>query len=213
MSQKKKKYNTDTCWYDKKTTPKQMILGAQGVLFPILEHSDHFSILKTLVSHIPKMSSIVELGCGAAEFSRVFPEYFYIGADLPHIVNAVSRAVNPSNTYITFDIYKDNIDFVEEYDVVLMNAFIDVLEKPLECFEKVLMMSRKIILHRQLFSEYKSTSIKLNPSYGGTTYQSIINFIEFENMLDIYHFKIEQHIKHNENMDFGDWKGSMLLCK
>tara|TARA_R110000824_G_scaffold43928_6_gene128224 strand:- start:20422 stop:21048 length:627 start_codon:yes stop_codon:yes gene_type:complete len=186
-----------TCWYDVKKCPEQMILGAKGELWPVLKNSDHFPRLKDLIKTTSKdCTTLLDLGCGAAELSRLFPEYFYVGADLKQILENVSMKMNPGKNYIDFDIYNnETCSFINEYDIVVMNALIDVLEHPLFGLKNVLSNSQKyVIIHRQEFDEEGKTRIVKNPAYGSLTYHSIINLKEFEELLEEYDFSIVKEV-------------------
>ena len=196
---KKLKIDKTTCWYDNDKAPKQMIRGARGELWPTLENSAHFPILEQLINAMLKQCSscisLVEVGCGAAEFQRVFTNFFYTGADLPNVIDNVAKIVNPIGRYIKFDLYKNEMKFLNDFDSVLMNAFIDVLEYPIFGFEKVLNNSNSyVLLHRQTLTREKTHTI-INDSYGGKTYKSLINFQEFMNVLTEKGFTIVEEIR------------------
>lgn len=196
---KRLKINQTTCWYDNDKAPKQMIRGAKGELWPVLEKSVHFPILEQLINTMLRKCSscisLVEVGCGAAEFQRVFTNFFYTGADLPNVIDKVAKVIHPTGRYIKFDVYKNDMRFLSEYDVVLMNAFIDVLEFSLLGLEKVLKNSRDyVILHRQTLTR-DETHTTMNSSYGGQTYKSFINFNGFMNVLNKNGFVIAEEIR------------------
>ena len=187
------KIDTTTCWYDNDKCPEQMIHGAIGRLWPILENSDHFPVLSELMNSTSEdCVSLLDIGCGAAEMSRIYPNYFYTGADLKNIIENVAMKMHPDKSYINFDIYADSekCDFISSFDIVVMNAFIDVLEFPVCGLESVLKHASKyVILHRQEVDGQETRVIK-NPSYGGLTYHSIINRGDFEGLLAEYSFEI-----------------------
>ena len=186
-----------TCWYDKKVCHEQMLLGARGELWPVLERSDHFPILKNLIDSTEKdCLTLLDVGCGAADLSRVLSEYFYTGADLENIIKNVDRKMHPNKSYVHFDIYDgpESCEFVSEYDIVVMNAFIDVLENPLRGLENILKNASKyVIIHRQEIDKGKTRVVK-NPSYGGVTYHSIINEGDLDDILTKYKFDIVKKI-------------------
>jgi hypothetical protein len=187
----------DTCWYDSAKVPEQMLLGAKGVLWPVLEKSDHFPVLDSLISEAKEGAfTLLDLGCGAADLSRLYPNFYYTGADLPNIIKEVSMKMHPQNSYIPFDIYEDSPEFIKDYDVIVMNAFIDVLEKPTLCLSKILTFSPKyVILHRQAFSDKRETHLYRYPSYGGVdSYQSVINRDEFSKLLEEREFEIVKEL-------------------
>lgn len=198
MSSKNTNIDKDTCWYDTTTCPEQMILGARGVLWPVLKQSDHFPVLKDLIKTTQNSAvTILDLGCGAAELSDVFVEYFYVGADLENIIEDVAMKLHPDKNYISFDIYAgaDACSFIGDYDIVVMNAFIDILQYPIIGLENVLINAQKyVIIHRQRFDDENSTDVIKNPSYGGSTYQSIINSNEFQTIIRKHKFRIVKEL-------------------
>tara|TARA_R110001583_G_scaffold50847_2_gene158679 strand:- start:1237 stop:1872 length:636 start_codon:yes stop_codon:yes gene_type:complete len=207
--------NKDTCWYDSKSVPEQMLLGAKGVLWPVLEKSDHFPVLNTLMSSINNDAfTLLDIGCGAAEISRIYPSYYYTGADLAHIIKEVARKMHPQNSYVSFDIYEDDCHFIKDYDLVVMNAFIDVLEKPVTGLTKVLTNAPKyVLMHRQTFNDEKETHLYKYPSYGGVdSYQSVINRKEYSDLQSQAGFEIVNELR----LDFNPEKGytsSILMRK
>jgi len=141
----------------------------------------------------------VDLGCGdkgAEVFFRGNSKFGgnYTGFDLPG-----------------FDIYKTDLECIEDFNIVLMNAFLDVLKKPLWALNKVLKSSREyVIIHRQEFS-YKATRIKTGPAYGGWTYHSRINWDDFYKVIKKRRFYAVDY----RELDFDNWEngGASLILK
>ncbi len=132
----------------------------------------------------------IDLGCGASEVSVMFNDY--TGVDLPD-----------------FNVYETDLKFIEEYDIVLMNAFIDVMQFPLYVLAKVLKHCKKyVILHRQEFT-HGPTGITQEPAYGGWTYHSHINNWDFKVLTRDF------KIKRKEKLNFDNWEdgGYSILMK
>ena len=90
------------------------------------------------------------MGCGNAEFGDVCKNVRYTGADLPHIIKKVALVQRPSFNYIEFDVDKDDLSFLNNYDLVFMNGFISEMKNPIETLAKILTVSKKYVLvHRQ----------------------------------------------------------------
>ena len=51
-------------------------------------------------------AKVLDLGCGAAEFGRVYEFFDYTGADLPHVIEGAAKKKNPNLKYLTFDIFQ-----------------------------------------------------------------------------------------------------------
>ena len=210
------KIDKKTCWYDTHKTPEQMILGAQGVLWPPLEDSDHFPILKELIQITEADSfSLLDIGCGAGELSRLYKNLYYTGADLPNIIRGVAMKMNPNRSYISFDIYDETKEplFIADYDLVVMNAFIDVLEKPIYGLKKILTNASKyVLIHRQTYHDEKETYLSKHPSYGGVSYQSIVNRNTFEELLVSFDYENIKEIRLDYDKEIG-YTSSTLLRK
>ena len=119
---------------------------------------------------------ILDLGCGAADMSRWMGENVtYTGSDLPHIIDNVANVYAPNQNYIKCDVMKDNISFIADYDLVVTNALLDVLDMPTFALERIMFQNPKyFILHRQLvdFNEDKSNTVQTSKfsmlnTYGG----------------------------------------------
>jgi SAM-dependent methyltransferase len=188
-----------TCWHDHSTTPSQMIAGAKGQLWPKLSESGHAATLIKFIK-LANKTSILDLGCGAAELNTILPEeYAYCGADLPHIIDLVARKLHPDLHYIKCDIEQDDINFLSNYDLIVMNAFIDVLDRPLQVLDKILCNATgSVLLHRQEIGN--RTMIEVNDSYGGKTFKSILSRSELDDVIGKYGYKIKA--EHNMSNQF-----------
>ena len=76
-----------TAWFDKNVLPSSMV----NTNFKCLEESDHFDALKACFDMVRDSETLLDLGCGAAEVARVFNNFDYTGADLPHIVEEATE--------------------------------------------------------------------------------------------------------------------------
>jgi hypothetical protein len=173
----------NTAWYDQRVLPEQMVRGALGLNgWPRLENSDHFSVLDDLVN-MSSFSRIGDLGCGAGEIGRVYSKYQYTGYDLPHIIEKVSRVVNPTLNYVSFDAYDFDYSIIQKHDMIICNSFISELKEPLRVMQNILNnVSKYLLLHRQQFSN--STKFQDYSTYGDLiTPRSFIGVGEFNNML------------------------------
>ena len=149
----------------------------------------HGKVLEEMTKDIRHLKC-ADLGCGNKAASIFFDDY--TGFDLPE-----------------FNVYVSDLDFIREYDVVLMNAFIDVMQFPLEVLDLVLPHCRNyVIIHRQEFTK-GVTKVTQENAYGGWTYHSIINNEDF--VKTILNFRLESFRK----LDFDNWEdgGASILLK
>jgi len=162
-----------TAWHNKDKLPASMVNSN----FKTLKESDHFSALDECISKTIEVKSLLDLGCGIGEVGRVFTSFQYTGADLPHIVEGVSKIKNPHQGYIKFDIEKDDLSFLGGYDIILMNSFISEIPNWYLALTKVVFNSKKyVVLHRQSITKEKSKLVEYK-TYGGlSTTNSVINY-------------------------------------
>lgn len=100
--------------------------------------------------------------------------------------------MHPELSYVAFDAKDSDFEFVKEYDTVLMNAFIDVLENGEQVLDKVLKKaSSKVILHRQCIRKDHELNLIDSP-YFGKTYQLVLAISSFKKLLSSNGFKIKQ---------------------
>ena len=183
MSDRKK-----SCWYNTEETPEKMIEGAQGKLFPVLKDSDHWPILRHLLSLCEDAETILDVGCGAAALSELI-SLKYTGCDLPHIIENVGKVSSPNADLIPFDFYNDDLSFIKKYDVIVANAFIDVLDNPVVSLDNLMSVTKQyIIVHRQRLTESNSDSEKVE-SYAGFSYSSILSLKDLETLCVKNNFK------------------------
>lgn len=198
-------------WYDNSILPNEMVKAIRGDYgWKKLEYSEHFTTLDTLIKRT-KTNSIIDIGCGAGEVGRVYNNLDYCGCDLSHIIENVAEVINPGKNYIKFDANENqDMSFVENYEVLLMNSFLSEIEDPLKFLKNIIKYNiNYILIHRQDFTDGKS-SLCDYLTYGGIkTTNSIINYKEFT---DILKDQYEVIAKQNSGLT-NSYKCSILLKK
>lgn len=196
---KKMEVDETTCWYSKDLHIKANgEMGASSNLRPGIA-------LKGLFKLIPEeKKTVIDLGCGNAKVSSIVGDRKYIGLDLSHNIETMCESAYPDLYFIKCDIVKDEIEFISEYDIVLMNNFIDAMQYPLRVLDKVLKNCRGyIVLHSQEIIEGKTSVIK-NPSYIGFTYHSEIGRNDFNEILEKHKVSIVKEV----DTGIGIWKNT-----
>ena len=168
--------------------------------FPPLSQSDHFHSLSHCIEQIePQYNKLIDIGCCAAEFAEAFPRFEYCGADLPHMIEQVSKRKRPDLSYIQFHAEQENFDFCKYFDVVLMNGFLCELRDPLKILSEVLNFSQKyVVIHRQDLKDLSETYEKefYDPYSGGIEAASAaINKQDFYDLLKDKGFKIKTEVQ------------------
>ena len=117
--------------------------------FKPLSQSDHFMALDKSLK-MSKGKTLLDLGCGIAEVGSTFPQFDYTGVDLPHIIENAARVKNPNFNYAYFNANEDEYDFLNNYDIVLMNSFLSEIPDWFRVLSKVLMEAKDyVVIHRQ----------------------------------------------------------------
>ena len=141
-----------TAWHNPEIT-SDMVKGARCELegWKKLEESDHFPALEGLLKIVPSnLKKLGDVGFGAGEISRVFPDYEYTGFDLPHVIENVAMEVNPTGNYEKIDINQVDFDIFSGYDIILCNSFISELPNGEDILNSLFSVKPKyILLHRQ----------------------------------------------------------------
>jgi len=185
-----KKYSP-TAWHNPGIT-SDMVKGARCELegWKKLEESDHFPALEGLLKTIPpNLKKLADLGCGAGEFSRVFPDYEYTGFDLPHVIENVAMEVNPMGNYKKIDINQVDFDIFSGYDIILCNSFISELPNGEDILNSLFSVKPKyILLHRQEITDDTMRSENYK-TYGDLmTPKRILSNQFFNEAIPLYNF-------------------------
>ncbi|GAF91354.1 unnamed protein product, partial [marine sediment metagenome] len=153
---------------------------------PPLLTTKHGQLLYELIGMVDGYDKkLLDLGCGKAEISSLVKAQ-YTGADLPNVIRNVSKKFNSELDYMYIDITTHKGYLLEGFDIIVMNAFIDVMKDPLKILDKVLNIAENyVILHRQHFTG-NETHVEKRHSYGKETYHSIINTDDFIMLLVKY---------------------------
>jgi hypothetical protein len=184
--------NKDTCWYGAESFHKEMVKAVKSHL-PLYQVG-HGKVLIELLSEVDKEDTkLLDLGCGGAFLSTVVKGE-YTGSDMGHVIENISKVCYPDLNYISVDIIEDDLSYLKNYDIIVMNAIIDVMELPLQALDKVLKSCNEyVIIHRQDLSQ-GDVKITKQESYGGFTYHSNVGERLFKHVIKHNGFIIEKEI-------------------
>lgn len=194
------------------------------VYLELMDQTEHIQVLKKQINIIElalwfKQKKVIDLGCGTAQISRLFDPslWTYTGVDLPQIIEGCAKKWHPEHNYIAADLTQANVFDTQidlsKHDVVLMNAFIDVMPDPIVMLERVLSKAKRyVILHRQEFLLNSFTTVTQKDSYNAQTYHSQINMKEFLELLKKHNFEHSSVL----SCGFNNWENggtSIILIK
>lgn len=157
---------TTVSWSENDMIIDQMIKGSTGELWGNrLEQSAHYPLLKSILEDIGHKGLLIDLGCGAGDVSRTWHGE-YLGADLSWVIERVAKVCNTTAQYISLNAQNDDLTSLPKCRCVLMNALLDVLEKPEEVLRKVCetVDTDYVVVHRQKIAEIPE--IRYGKSYG-----------------------------------------------
>jgi len=165
-----------TCWYS-----ANLHLSVNKLTRPGFNLADvpHGMILKQLFKLIPiKEKSVVDIGCGNAKASTIIGDRIYTGLDLSNNIKTIARVNYPNLKFIECDIIEEDVEFISEYDIVLMNALIDIMQYPLQVLDKVLKNCRQyVVLHRQEIVEGETNVKKTHHIMGSLITRRLVEMI------------------------------------
>ena len=205
----------DSCWYHIDT-------GKQKVAMNVKVSEVYAEAIKSLVDCIPDSeNTLIDIGCGTGKASKTLQKYDYTGADLPDMIDDISKQVNPGLKFIKCDIIEDDISFISDYNIIYMDALIDIMQHPLKVLDCILdKCSKYVLLIRQEMVDGETKVIQ-NPAYTGFTYHSEIGRDDFNDILAKHNVSIVKEV----DAGIGIWKNtrkqikydgewrSFLLCK
>jgi hypothetical protein len=157
-----------------------------------------------------KPELVADVGCGACPLLDLVDASRYVGIDLSSNVEGIRKEV-PGVRIVGADMMTDSPAELAKADVVVMSAFIDVMDKPLEVLERTLTQSQGlVVLHRQVVYDGPTTA-KLSNSYMGqdTSFNSLINRKELYALFKRCGYGILSEVSAFANGD--DWRSFMLV--
>lgn len=195
-----------TCWYSKDYVYYHMINAIKKHV-PLNEIGHGRVLIKLLNIVVSKERKVLDLGCGGALIHTI-TDGLYTGADMQHIIENVSKKCFDDLNYKIVDVITDDLNFLKNYDIIIMNALIDVMQYPLFMLDKILKKCNNyVILHRQEVIDGETVIIQ-NPSYGGLTYHTRINVHDFNTIIKNTGFEIIKNI--DSNLDINTWRSFLL---
>lgn len=204
---------TQMCWYDPALVESMNRFYDIEIKGHDLTNHSHLPAFIKLINQAKDAGNkLIDLGTGTAMITEFCKDFIFHGADLPFIISGCAMRNYPNYLYRALDILSDDIAWINNYDVVVANGFIDVMPDALNVFKKILQHAKTyLLLHRQEITENGVTSQVIKDSYCSKTYHSIINRADFMQLLDEMQFEVVDE----EACPFGNWEngGSSFLLR
>ena len=182
---------------------KSMIEGALGITpgWLRLENTNHYQNLKKMIDKIT-FNSLGDIGCGAGEVGRVIKCNEYCGYDLPHVIEKVSKVVNPQSNYCEYNANNYDYTLFTRHDLLICNGFLSEIALPLGVLDKILKNTSKfLIIHRQPIIE-SSSNIIFYKTYGNLdTHEWRLSKSEFYNIIETNGCKVVCEYINDVNMN------------
>ena len=190
-----------TAWNNKEI-PDHMMQTS----FPPLQDSNHFAPFKICIdAFCSDCESVLDIGCGKAEFATAFPNFDYTGADLEHMIQNVSKKSRPMLKYVAFDAQQDDYSFISEFDLVVMNSFLSEMPNGPQILDRILEnISGYVLIHRQklhptkdYLTEYKTYGGLSTTNYtmSKTTLDHLLKKNDCKLLVDIESFPDDKKIR------------------
>lgn len=198
------------CWYDQECVNE--INRFTDTYVKDKSVADHLLKLKELFNQCEKGCTLLDIGTGSAMVVELCGDFKFYGADLPHILYGCAMRNQPGYFYKSCDIIEDELAWIREFDIILLNGVIDVMYNGLGILRRVLTYSnRYVIIHRQEISKERDSRSVINNSYNSKTYHSIINRNDFDQLIEEMGFEIVKEVQ----LNFGNWEdgGRSFLLK
>jgi len=186
------KVDTSSCWYQRDSLYKSMNDAISK--HPPLEQIGHGKVLISLVNMVDEEGlKFLDCGTGGALSHTIVKKSEWTGCDLEHVIENVSKKCFPNLDYFSCDLINEDLTFMKDFDILLFNAILDIMEQPLLLLDKILKNSKKyVIIHRQDMLKYIPHHLSKQESYGGFTYHTMINREKFNEILKNNNFIIKK---------------------
>ena len=103
---------------------------------PVAKHISKFTELIGRINETE--TDLLDIGTGTGMISEYCGNFNFYGADLPHVLSGCSVRNYPQYFYRAMDIEKDDISWIQQFNVLVLNAVIDIMKDPITILQKVL---------------------------------------------------------------------------
>ena len=111
------------------------------------QHSVYYPLWKQLILHIDQNDTILDIGCGPAQLSKMLFDHGvkkYTGVDISSQAIEMARKMSPQFKFIEANIINTEIIEALEFDTLLATEFFEHITKDLSIFKRLNKLNRKI---------------------------------------------------------------------
>jgi SAM-dependent methyltransferase len=204
------------CWYK-----DDCVVGMNKFYDEHIKNYDLYDFFKPFTALLDEVKidkeikRLIDIGCGTAMITKYIKGYDYTGADLEKIIEGCAKRNFPEYKYVYVDIFDSDCSFLQDYDLVLANGLIVIIQDPLANLEKLLKNSNNyLLIHRQEILQNGKTETVIGQGYGeeAVGFHSKIARKDFEEIIEKYKFEIVKEV----NLALSNWENgghSFLLKK
>lgn len=160
-------------------------------------YPQHWRDIISALKFIENKSRILDIGCGVGIFLRVvekqFPESKYFGIDYSEEAIKIAKNDLGEDFFCVKDVNELDKNFIEPYDVILMNGFLSILPNGSEILEKILFLNPpSVIISRIKFTDRESYN-EIYKAYNIIhTYEHYLNLKNFEKLTEAYKYEVHK---------------------
>ncbi len=164
--------NYNESWKNNKVFKKQLSLNIKE----LENYPNHWYSFIRIIEEIKEKINLLDIGCGVGTYSELCKRHFkdvsYTGIDYSEEAITIAKETWKNNSlFLTKNVYDLDEEFISNYNLIHMGAFLDVLENANEVLKLILSFSVKYVL---------ISRIDIAENHNCTTYKAYDEIITYK---------------------------------